>query len=135
MNVSATEEALHDAIWLLSGGENRAVHVLTAGLSFRVLVEKLGALCKELGTARVPVEEVAGICSHLHKLNGRRNAIIHFAWSFRTETAEPERFKRTAKVKSGFLLNVTDIEVDEVLSLAEDFRRAEAKLWEIVPKA
>ena len=133
VNVSATEESLHDAIWLLSESENQAVHVLTARLSFRTLVEKFGAMCAELGTARVPLDEVRAFCGHLYTLNDRRNTIIHSAWNFRATADAPRRFKRTATPKAGFSLNVTDVTPSEIRDLAEQFRLAENKLWEIVP--
>ena len=132
VNVSAMEESLHDAIWLISGAENRSVHVLSAGLAFRTLVEKFGALCVEMKTCRIPVEDVSQYCAHLNSLNDQRNTIIHSAWNWRG-SAGTRRFKRTAKIKTGFSLNITNTTPNEIRELAERFRQAEQKLWEIVP--
>ena len=76
INVAALEESLHDAIQVLSGINNVSIGVLTAGLSFRQLVERFGALCFELKTCRVPVDEVRKYCAHLDALNDNRNLLI-----------------------------------------------------------
>src|SRR2546428_12222651 len=80
VNVSAMEESLHDAIYVLSGGNNVAIGVLTAGLSFRQLVERFGALCFELKTCRLPPDDIKKYCAHLDALNDKRNLMIHSAW-------------------------------------------------------
>jgi hypothetical protein len=132
VNASAMEESLHDAIWVLSGGNNVAIGVLTAGLSFRYLVDKFGALCTELKTCRLPREDVAKYCAHLHALNDERNLMIHSAWNW-AGSAGTRRYKRTAKVKSGFSFNMTPINADAVRELADKYVEAEKNLWEYVP--
>ena len=132
VNVAAMEESLHDAIMLLAGTENAAIGVLTAGLNFRTLVEKFGALCLELGTHRGTVDDVKGYCRHLNELNDKRNAIVHSAWNW-LGSAGVRRYKRTAKVKSGFALNVTKTSPTEILEVAASFFQAERKIWEYVP--
>ena len=131
VNFSALEEGLHDAIWLLSGADNSAVHVLTAGMAFRILVEKLGALCEESGTARVPKEEVHEFCAHLQSLNQERNRIVHSAWAWDDDLVQ--RYKRTAKGRGGFSLTVSDVEIDEIRRFGLEIGEAVKKLWEIVP--
>ncbi|MDB4883283.1 MAG: hypothetical protein JWL95_2049 [Gemmatimonadetes bacterium] len=133
LSVSWLEETLHDAIWLLSGADNRAVQILTAGLPFRTLIEKLGAIAVDLRTSTVPADDVIAYCKHLDALNERRNTIIHSAWHLDADEGNHRRFKRSAKPKSGFSLNVRPIAAADIYSLAREFRDAERKLWEIVP--
>ena len=133
VNFGALEESMHDAILVLSGIEQpTVVNVLTAGSAFRVLVEKFGALCKELGTARVPEADVKSYCDHLGRLNDRRNAVVHSAWNW-LGTAGTRRIKRSAKISSGFSLGVTPMTAEQVMTLADEIREAELKLWEVVP--
>jgi hypothetical protein len=132
VNAAVMEESLHDAIWVMSGGDNPAISVLTAGLSFRYLVEKLGALCFELKNCSLPNEEVAKYCAHLNTLNEERNLMIHSAWNW-GGSAGTRRYKRTAKIKSGFSLNVTPIKPEAIRDLADQYIEAEKKLWEYVP--
>ena len=130
IQVSALEESLHDGIRLTVDGDT-ATDTLTAGLPLLTLVEKFGALCVQLQNARVPTEEVRAFCTHVNGLIDDRNAIIHAAWHLR-EGSPPQRFRRTAKPKSGFAMTFTESSVAEVTALAEAFRQAEMKLWEIV---
>jgi hypothetical protein len=133
VNVAALEESLHDAIYLLAGGENPAVNVLTAGLPFRALVDKFGALCSAHSTPRAPTSEVTAYCGHLGSLNDERNAIIHSAWNLREGRGSHRRSKRTAKPKGGFSLNVKNVTAGEIRDIADKFVAAEKKLWEYVP--
>jgi|SRR6266699_2507802 len=134
VNFAALEESLHDAIWVtVPANEMKSINVLTAGLPFRTLVEKFGALCMEAPNLRVPKSEVDAFCAHLNNLNQKRNEYIHSAWIFRDPERVPTRFKRTAKAKAGFSLNVTPVPVKEVLALADELVEAENKLWGIVP--
>jgi len=135
VNFAALEESLHDAIWLTAAPKSnmKVINVLTAGLPFRTLVEKFGALCKEVPGVRVPSADVTAFCSRLNELNQRRNEYIHSAWTFRDPGQAPARFKRTAKAKDGFSLNVTPAPITEILGLARELLEAERKLWEIAP--
>lgn len=132
VNVAAMEESLHDSIMLLAGPESAAIGVLTAGLNFRTLVEKFGALCVELKTHRGAVEDVKAYCKHLNDLNDKRNVIVHSAWNW-LGTGGVRRYKRTAKPKSGFALSVTKTSPTEIRELAAAFFQAERKIWEYVP--
>src|SRR5438128_1219794 len=91
VNFAALEESLHDAIWLTAAPANdmKVINVLTAGLPFRTLVEKFGALCIEAPELRVEKSDVAAFCSHLNDLNQRRNEYIHSAWMFRDPAEAP----------------------------------------------
>ena len=133
VNVAALEEALHDAIFLLAGGENQAIGVLTAGLPFRTLVDKFGALCAGLEVQRPPSKSVIEYCAHLNTLNEQRNSLIHSGWNLRDARRGHRRFKRTAKAKTGFKLNPTAVKAEDVHLLSDQFREAEKKLWEFVP--
>jgi len=135
VNFAALEESLHDAIWLAAapGSEMRMINVLTAGLPFRTLVEKFGAVCIEAKDLRVSKEEVVSFCARLNELNQRRNEYIHSAWQFRDPTQDPTRFKRTARPKAGFSLNVSTAPVAEIRKLIEDLLEAERILWGITP--
>lgn len=135
MNFAALEESLHDAIWLASapGSEMKVINVLTAGLSFRTLVDKFGAVCMEATDLRVPKEDVAAFCGRLNDLGQRRNEYIHSAWQFRDPNKDPIRFKRTARPKAGFSLNVAPSPVADILQLADDILEAEHKVWAITP--
>jgi hypothetical protein len=139
VNVSAMEESLHDAIWLLSSGDDPSanmqavVQVLTARMRFLDLVDKFGTLCRDLGTARIAIEDVQKYCNHLGSLNDRRNSFVHAAWNFRDEGLDTRYFKRTAKPNTGFSLNVRSVTRSDIAALSDDFIKAERKLWEIVP--
>jgi hypothetical protein len=135
VNFAALEESLHDAIWLAAapGSDMKMINVLTAGLPFRTLVEKFGAACMEAKDLRVSKEEVATFCARLNELNQRRNEYIHSAWQFRDPTQDPTRFKRTARPKAGFSLNVSTAPVAEILKLGDDLLEAERILWGITP--
>ena len=135
VNFAALEESLHDAIWLTAAAKSdmTAINVLTAGLPFRTLVEKLGASCAENADVRVGKDEVLWLCARLNDLNQRRNEFIHSAWTFRDPDKDPARFKRTARPKAGFSLKVTVVPVAEILALAQELLDAENKLWGIVP--
>ena len=133
VNFSALEESLRDALWLLSGGDNQAINVLTAGLGFRNLVEKFGAVCRESDKLRTPVSDVEQFCGYLHSLNDERNQLIHSAWAIRPSQDAPQRFKRKASTKAGFTLDVQTVDPEEILAMAEKLRLVEVKLWEFVP--
>jgi hypothetical protein len=133
VHFAALEESLHDAILLLCDTENQSVSVLTAGLNCRTLVDKFGALCKELGTARVPLPEVEEFCKYLNALGDQRNAFVHSAWDVGGTREQPRRIKRSAKPGTGFKLTVKPTTPADIRELAENVRVAEHKLWEIVP--
>ena len=134
VNFSALEESLHDAIVLLAKECDMAtVNVLTAGLQFRTLVEKFGALCTEAAELRVPPTDVHEYCKFVLGLNDERNRYVHSAWGIAPKDTGHRRFKRRAKAKSGFQFDIQDVLPAEILDLAERLRQADRKLWEIVP--
>ena len=134
VNFSALEESLHDAIVLLAKECDMAtVNVLTAGLQFRTLVEKFGALCTEAAELRVPPTDVHEYCKFVLGLNDERNRYVHSAWGIAPKDTGHRRFKRSARAKSGFQLDLQNVPPADILDLAERLRQAEHKLWEIVP--
>lgn len=134
VNFSALEESLHDAIVLLATECNMAtVNVLTAGLRFPTLVEKFGALCNGAAEPRVPPTDVHEYCKFVLGLNEERNRYVHSAWGIADKDTGHQRFKRRAKVKSGFQFDIQNVLPAEILDLAKRLRQAEDKLWEIVP--
>ena len=134
VSFSALEESLHDAIVMLAVECDMAtVNVLTAGLQFRSLVEKFGALCTKAAELRVPPTDVHKYCTLVLRLNEERNRYVHSAWGITHKDTGHRRFKRSAKAKSGFQLDIQDVSSAEILDLAERLRQAEQKLWEIRP--
>jgi hypothetical protein len=134
----ALEEDLHDAIFVLAEKEcprdRRTVSVLTAGLGFRTLVGKFGALCNELRPVEVSQADVVEFCNHLNRLNDRRNQMVHSAWVWAERgPAGVHRRKRTADPKKGFSHPLGRATVEEVRDLAQDFVNAGNKVWEIIP--
>jgi hypothetical protein len=132
VNAASAEEGLRDAIYPIAD-EHDAVNVLTAGLPFRALVDKFGALCKQTGRARLPIEDVHAFCNALNGLYDERNVAIHSAYNLRVEDLPHRSYKRSAKPKTGFSLNVKAITASDIRDLAERFRQASQKVWEFVP--
>ena len=132
INAASLEESLHDAIFLLAGSHD-FVNSLTAGLPFRMLVDKFGALCQANKQCRVSAEEVRQFCVTLNALYDERNTIIHSAYYLHGNERPHRRYKRTAKPKTGFALNVTEITAAGLRGLSERLRAASAKIWDIVP--
>ena len=136
LNFSGVEETFRDAIMVFAHHEGdsdgRVVNVLTARLSFPALVDKFGALCKDLGTASGTLDEAKTFCVDLGQLNHERNTMIHSNWNVPAD-GSPKRFKRSATPKSGFWLNVTEVEVETVWEFATKLSDAQKKVWEIVP--
>lgn len=138
VNFSALEESLHDAVWVLAdvGDDDRnmvTINVLTAGLQFRTLVEKFGALCTEFKSRLcVPLTEAQEFCRLVLTLNDERNRYVHSAWSAAADVGH-RRFRRSAKTKTGFRLDIRSVSPDDIFDLAERLQQAEQKLWEIVP--
>jgi hypothetical protein len=133
INFAFLEEALHDAILITSGCPVGAVNVLTAGLQFRTLVEKFGALCADAANLRVPKPEVEAYCKHLLTLNERRNALVHSAWLVQRGDESTRRVRRRADAAKGFTYAITQATPDQINALAQQLLAAEAKLWELVP--
>jgi len=133
INFAALEESLHDAIRVAING-NESTDALTAGLSFKVLVEKLGAVCVDLGTSPATPKEIRAFCDRLEKLNDRRNQLIHSTWGLSADRVRrTRRSKRSASAKGGFEVRVTHTSVAEVRAVADECIEADRKLWEIVP--
>lgn len=136
LNFAGLEESLRDAILLMArsecDSEGRAVGILTARMSFRTLVDSFGALCKDLGT-RTDAGDPTDFCSHLLQLNEERNKVIHSSWSLPTPEGGLQRWKRSAKPKTGLKLNVNQTDVDEIGALADQLGNASRKVWEFVP--
>ncbi len=134
VNFAALEESLHDAIVLALDGkaEMPSVNLLTAGLSFRTLVEKLGATCRSSKGLRVSLAALDTFLAHLNKLNEQRNAMIHSAWAIRDPDDAPLRFKRSSKGKEGFTFHAALVPIEDIRSLSIDLSEAEKKLWEVV---
>ena len=87
----------------------------------------------EVPNLRVSKDEVKDFCARLNDLNQRRNEFIHSAWTVRDPDKDPTRFKRTARPKAGFSLNVAAVPVADILALANELVEAEFKVWEITP--
>ena len=66
-------------------------------------------------------------------LNEERNRYVHSAWGIAHKDTGHRRFKRSARAKSGFQLDLQNVPPADILDLAERLRQAEHKLWEIVP--
>jgi hypothetical protein len=127
------EDNLHDAFAVaLHPSDVRFTNVLTAGLQFRTLVEKLGTLLRDHPERRVSPEDLQDFCAHLLTLNEQRNSTIHSVYG-RTRTGEQKAYRRSARMKAGFSLNVRDVAVSDIDELCAHVEEAEKKLWEVVP--
>jgi hypothetical protein len=96
INVSALEESLRDGI-RLTLGQGEEIDVLAAGLPFRTLVEKFGALLFRLGTAKVPREEVQELCKHLDRFRGAERDISSAYVYAQSGEAAPLQAQREAR--------------------------------------
>ena len=133
INFAFLEEALHDAILITTGCPLGVVNVLTAGVQFRALVEKFGALCADATDLRVPKADVEAFCRRLVALNEQRNALVHSAWLVQRDTEPTRRVRRRADAVRGFTYAVTEVKPEQIDALAQELLAVEAKLWEIVP--
>jgi hypothetical protein len=106
--------------------------VRSAGLGFRVLVEKLGALLTQFEYLHhTPKADVIAFCNLLNAINDERNAIVHSAWIYVADEQRVERYKRSAKPRSGFEAGNVLVTPDEILAVAERCRTARERLWAI----
>jgi hypothetical protein len=125
------EDNLHDAIYMaLHPADMTQINVLTAGLQFRTLVEKLGALLRDHPLRKAAPEEIEAFCSHLLTLNEQRNTFIHSVYG-RTPEGVRKAYKRTARPKAGFSLNVRDLSVADIDALTASIDAAEKRLWQL----
>lgn len=104
------------------------VHVLTAGLSFRDLVAKFGALHQELYPERKL--EVQALCTVLTGLNDKRNTFVHSEWWVQHLVA-PIRTRTTTR-QNGLVQQVEQVDPDRVSDLVRQFSEADDQLHAFV---
>ena len=131
------EDSLRDSISILARGPRwedgpNIVEAMTAGMNFRTLVEVFGAVGREIGAERVGLDDLPTFCGHLHGLAGERNQYIHSGWDHGIEGEPTRGFKRLATAKKGFVFNVEEVDVAEILDLSHRLDEARRKLFEIL---
>jgi len=127
------EDNLHDAISVaLHPAEGKLTNVLTAGLQFRTLVEKIGALLHDHSGRRAALEDIDTLCKELNALNDERNIVIHSVYG-QTRQGQQKAYKRTARAKAGFSLNVRDVTIADIEALTSRIDNAERTIWALVP--
>lgn len=134
-NFAALEESLADAIFMAAGGKGQVVPILTAGMAFRALVRKFGAVCVTASPPLGSREDIGKLCSILDKINDDRNNVIHSAWSTTGPAGMPRRHKVSADARKGLRLNPQDVPVSEIRTLIARIEEGDRKIWELVVDA
>lgn len=131
----ALEDSLRDAILIGAGGQDQMIPMLTAGMAFRALIDKFGAMCV---CTRPPLRTSADIqplCNVLNAINDDRNRLVHATWTSSGPAGVPRRYKMSANARNGLRLNPQDVPVSDILALVSRIEDADRKIWEIVAAA
>ena len=114
------------------GTRSPAIPVLTAGLAFRTLVEKFGAVWHDCAlapaTSGISDADLADICKDLNALNDERNSLIHSTWVMTRDEHPSVRTKSSADARTGLEFKVTEVAVEDVRALAARIERVEVRL-------
>ena len=131
VSFSELEESLHFAIAFTFAPAEQRAYCLTAGLPFRTLVEKFGALYHDLPRRKVTSEDVTSFCAVLNTLNEQRNQLVHAIW-LSGEGDAVHRTSRRATPKQGLHERSEPVNAAEVLALARKCDDTESTLFTYV---
>jgi len=131
---SEVEESLRAAIALNVGTDLVAAEILTAGISFRSLVDKFGALYREVNGDPSYREMLRAFCNHLSDLNEQRNSLIHASW-LHFDTGEVRRLRRSATPHKGLVTSSHGVAPADIEQLVATLAAADTKLWAYVSES
>lgn len=126
---SKLEETLRFVIGRKFGEAESRCLALTTGLTFRVLVDKFGAIYRDLPLRRgATSEDITAFCAHLSKINDDRNRLVHAIWHISDGTVHGGW--RRATSKRGLHSNSDLVTATPVRALADRCDEADTKLIE-----
>jgi hypothetical protein len=126
---SELEETLHFAIANVFAEAETRAYALTAGLSFRTLVEKFGAVYQDTPRRNSAPGDVREFCRHLGTLNDERNQLVHAIW-LTFNGGMVHRGTRRASPRYGLHSESEPITAEAILALASKCDDASTKLYE-----
>jgi len=107
------EDVISSFILDLMGAEPDVSEIITSELSFRKLIDLLGALFKHQVRNERKIVEMQRLLARANAVEQKRNAIIHSAWTWGKTDGTITRIKTTAKQKHG--LRVQAVEMNEAM--------------------
>ena len=111
------EGGLSLLIWILSGVEQDIRYIITAGLSFRNLLDIFSSLCRYKLDEPEAINRLNELIKRLVQAGEKRNQVVHSVWAGNLYGAAL-RSKATARARKGFKLQFEATETEELDAIA-----------------
>ena len=132
MSFGSLEEDVREAIWWILGGNEERAQIMTAGLSFSVLVEKFAALFAQKFDHLLMPAGVAKLRADFTSINERRNRLVHALWVLDAGTGISVAERKRAKPGVGIDWQSIDVPLTDIEALLSDIRNAQKRVFELV---
>lgn len=126
------EENIRESIWWVLGGNEERAQIMTAGLSFPVLVEKLAALVAQKFDHLLLPEPMDELRIRMLSINERRNRLVHSLWILDAGTGMSVAERKRARPGVGIDWQSVDVPLEDIERLLADIGAAAAEVFELI---
>lgn len=132
VSFGSLEEDVREAIWWILGGNEERAQIMTAGLSFSVLVEKFTSLFAQKFDHLLMPAGMAKLRADLMSINERRNKMVHALWVLDAGTGIFIAERKRAKPGVGIDLQSIDVPLTDIEALLGDIAKAQERVFDLV---